>query len=74
MGMKRAIRLLQGMVGVSMDGILGKETLFNILHYKNDLKRGFLNSWEDYYEILCIRFPKNRKFLNGWMNRVKEYR
>jgi lysozyme family protein len=74
MGMRRALRLLQTLVRVSADGVIGKKTLFNILHYDGNLKKGFLNMWEDYYERLCVRFPKNKKFLNGWLNRVAEYR
>ena len=70
-GKRRAIRMAQKIVGVKADGILGVITGTAIDKYKN---RYFVNDYKkarkEYYKHIAEIRPQNKKFLQGWLNRV----
>lgn len=66
-----AIKILQRLLGVQMDGIVGAKTLHAInsrdaLQLYRDLKAERI----DYYHRIATARPTSRKYLRGWINRV----
>lgn len=73
-GVKKAIKYAQQIVGVENDGIIGKNTInalngFNPLKFEVEYKQLFIK----YYTQLVKANPaKYERFLQGWLNRVKK--
>jgi lysozyme family protein len=68
-GRKRAIKMLQSLVSVKRDGIIGPLTAKAVNNAINIQSR-FLMCRIQYYTGLCAKNPKLYKFLNGWKERV----
>ncbi|MSN96351.1 peptidoglycan domain protein [Campylobacter sp. FMV-PI01] len=72
-GINRAVRYTQDVVGVSAVGIAGRNTLkalnsYNPMKFEVEYKDKF----ERYYKRLADNNPtRYAHFLNGWLNRVK---
>lgn len=73
---KTAIKFLQAAFKVSVDGIMGKQTLGAIRQVSNDrelasvfLTRCFMYR-ADFYHDLVIDKPSQDKFFMGWMRRL----
>ena len=71
LGVKKAVKLAQEILGVKVDGILGKETMYMLKLYDpyllfNKYKLSRIN----YYTELCNRNHNLKKYLLGWINRV----
>ena len=69
-GKRVAIRTAQNIVNVNADGICGpltRSAINNAPHFVEDYK--FMR--KEYYRKICVRRPKNLKFLKGWINRVE---
>lgn len=72
-GIKRAVRFAQEVVGVKTDGIVGKQTLkalnsHNPIKFESEYKAKFIK----FYKRLASRHPqKYGHFLNGWIDRTK---
>lgn len=77
-GLKTGPKLLQKAINkvyhtsIVVDGIVGKTTL----SYANGGRRDevaneVINQCNSYYDAIVARKPTQRKFLNGWKNRVK---
>lgn len=66
-GVAKAAKMLQSVVGVKQDGIIGPQTLakVNSGHYLASYKAARCT----YYRQIATR-GSNRKFLTGWLNRV----
>ena len=65
-GIKTSVKLLQKAVN----------NVYNVLKYTNGAKanevaREFIEQRNQYYRNLVSKNPSQRKFLNGWLNRVK---
>lgn len=75
MGVKRAIRTLQGCLGCSIDGDFGPTTLrmATSCDVPGTLKR-YCDAREDYYRRLVAARPALAKFLDGWLNRLNSLR
>lgn len=69
-GKRRAIRMIQKLIGAKEDGIIGQETIGKINNYNGFLLKDFKHARKIYYEFIADRRPQNKKFLNGWLNRV----
>ena len=72
-GPKRAIKILQRLVGAKQDGAIGPKTLKKLRESKitnND----YVDARRDYYLRLIERKPIYKKFRNGWLNRVESFR
>lgn len=74
MGIRNPLnRALQEAVGAGADGIIGPNTIKAIKSFDNpeQITRATLREGAiDYYADLAERRPKDKKFINGWMNRA----
>ena len=73
-GMKKAIQLLQRILSVAEDGIIGPITLEAIKKFnKNMLMEKYIEALCGYYYTItyCNR-PRFDKFIKGWLNRAKK--
>lgn len=77
-GIKTSVKLLQKAVNnvynvkISVDGIIGSTTLKYTNGAKaNEVAREFIEQRNQYYKNLVSKNPSQYKFLNGWLNRVK---
>ena len=66
------IKIPQRMLGVTQDGIVGKQTL-GALNAQNP--KAFFEEIKAeraaYFERICVARPTNRKFLKGWLRRLE---
>lgn len=69
-GKGRAIRTAQNIVGVIADGYCGRITKEAINKYEYGFVNAYVNVRILYYRTIAERDPKNKIFLNGWINRV----
>jgi type VI secretion system secreted protein VgrG len=65
-----AIRLLQKLVGVKVDGKIGPKTIEAANTFTDDLAGIFRKARHTWYSNLVIEKPQFKKFLAGWLNRV----
>lgn len=77
-GKATAIKLLQKAinkvyaVSIAVDGIIGNQTLTYANGDKqNEVANELINQRNEYYRNLVAKKPSQKKFLNGWLNRVK---
>lgn len=77
-GISTAVKLLQKTinkvykVSISVDGKIGDKTLSYVNNTKaSELKQEFINQRNAFYKNLTVKKPSQKKFLNGWLNRVK---
>lgn len=69
MGLSRAKKYIQQCIGVTADGIFGKQTQASLNKLSLDcLHRLRIN----FYNDLVKRIPTNNKFLKGWLNRAND--
>lgn len=70
-GVEEAIRWLQASVGVSVDGIIGSVTLKAIAsHPVRTTIVSFFHHQQDYYDAIVRRVPQDRRYADGWHNRI----
>lgn len=68
-----AIKRVQKVLGVKRDGIVGPKTLSAINSISPLPLFGMIKSERKrYYDEICRKRPANKKFLNGWMNRLND--
>jgi len=71
LGVKQAVKLLQVILGVKIDGILGKETMYMLDRFDPYV---LVNRYKldriKYYTDLCKSNRELDKYLLGWINRV----
>ena len=67
-----AISILQDMLGVERDGILGPETL-QALENSNITNQMYAERRIEYYNRVARNNPSQRRFLQGWLNRANRY-
>jgi len=70
-GIRRAIKMVQRIVGAYADGYIGKKTTGRINSFDGDLLMEYKRERVEYYVGLAEKKPKLRVFLNGWLNRVE---
>jgi len=69
-----AIRQMQRVLGVTVDGQLGNQTLRAIkLSDEVELFDKCIKARESFFRYICTTNPKNQKFLKGWLNRLKAF-
>lgn len=78
-GIKNAVKLLQKSinivykVSIAVDGIIGTKTLqYTNSNKSSQLATTFIEQRNQYYNNLVKKNPSQKKFLKGWLNRVKE--
>lgn len=73
-GTKQAIKLLQRMIGVTDDGVIGPAT---IAAYSTWLEARQAEDWArvryDFYDQIIAVDPMKAKYRNGWRNRTDDY-
>lgn len=73
-GVKNAVRLMQEILGITQDGIVGNITLNAINNTREDLLFNLFRQRRiDYYYTLVENKPSQAKFLKGWLNRINKY-
>lgn len=73
-GPRTAIKLMQGVVKVKKDGILGPKTLKAINDFdEKELFELGLERREKFFNDICKNRPANYKFLRGWLNRLRDF-
>jgi len=68
-----AIKILQRMVGVEADGVLGEDTI-NAVKKAGITRNAYSDARMAYYRDLAKRKPEKRKFLDGWLSRAAKYK
>ncbi|MBN1281871.1 MAG: hypothetical protein JW985_02780 [Alphaproteobacteria bacterium] len=66
-----AIKQLQSVLGVPKTGIIDDATINASQNYSSDLRGQYLTKHRNYLIGITERNPTQRRFLNGWMNRVE---
>lgn len=66
-GTSRAAKLLQKVLGITQDGIVGNQTI-GTANIKNGVVQSYINELLNYYN--SIAKGTQAKFLKGWVNRV----
>lgn len=73
MGERQAVRLLQGALGVTIDGALGPKTAAAVRAADPaDLAGKLLAARERFYRDLAASKPEKARWLRGWLNRVDD--
>ena len=68
-----AIKRVQEIVGVKVDGIVGDKTIAAINNRSPlPLFGAIKEARKEYIEEICDKRPKNEKFRRGWMNRLND--
>lgn len=71
-GPKKAIKILQGVVNTTPDGIIGPMTIKAINKFNpSQLLKSFIDGLKLYYYQLCFKNRKLDKFLKGWIRRAE---
>jgi lysozyme family protein len=74
-----AIRTLQYVLGVNVDGVCGRQTM-DAVHQEmvtggvDKLCEDYLAAREDFYHSLVERDPRQQAFIKGWLNRLDSLR
>ncbi|MET0657415.1 MAG: glycosyl hydrolase 108 family protein [Steroidobacteraceae bacterium] len=75
MGVNRAVRFLQHVVGCGVDGAFGKGTAAAVAACdQGQAVIDYCKARESYYRMLAERNPKLAVFLKGWLNRLNALR
>ena len=65
------IKIPQRVLGVSADGIVGSKTIAAInARDGRELFDTIKQERKDFIDRICLTRPQNRKFKNGWLNRI----
>jgi lysozyme family protein len=67
---KTAVKLLQHIIEVTEDGIVGPITISKINSNYIDIVERYENARIDYYNHLVEKNPKLKVFIKGWISRV----
>ena len=71
-GVATAVKMLQRILGVIVDGKLGKTTAMTTNKYRHqpELVQGYANARKVFYDTIVSKNPSQSKFIKGWYNRV----
>jgi len=70
-GQRTAIIILQKLIGVDADGIIGSETAMAVRHFEGNVIDEFIKREKLFYVTLVQKKPKERPNLDGWLNRIE---
>lgn len=71
-GVRQAIILLQRLLNVVADGIIGNITLSALKKYTPDnIIKNYVDSLVDFYQKLVLKNPSQSVFLKGWLSRAR---
>lgn len=66
----KAIKYVQRLIGVTEDGIVGKQTLARLNAKGDGLVLPIYNYRKDFYHRIVANRPTQKRFLRGWLNRL----
>ena len=74
-GPNRAIKMLQSMIGVYPDGMVGPNTLiacskYLLEHDTKDILESYCDERCKYYDDIVATNESQRKWISGWKNRA----
>lgn len=70
-GVIQATRTLQKALGLAVDGVFGRHTLYAVNNTPEmDVLKGMQQVQGKYYEAIVERDPSQEIFLKGWINRL----
>jgi lysozyme family protein len=69
-GTKTAVKILQRMLGIVADGIIGNDTLAHIESYTGNIVADYMSARREYYIRIIEKNPKLSIFRRGWFRRV----
>ena len=74
-GCRTAIKAIQRLLNVEVDGVVGSVTIGAINAYSDpfELHSRLMNVRKNHYEKIVENNPSQKVFLKGWMNRLKEF-
>ncbi len=68
----KALKILQNIVGVTDDGVIGPATMAAInAQQQHYLAGNYIAAREAYYKQLVVNNPNLARYLNGWLNRCE---
>jgi lysozyme family protein len=70
-GPKTSIKLLQRLVGVPDDGLIGLKTVRAVSEFDGDILTEYMKRRKLYYVTLVQKKEQLRPFLKGWISRVE---
>ena len=78
-GVGRAVKFLQSVLGVEQDGHFGPQTMaayddIEAAHGTKFIAHAVLTRREAFYRQIVERDPSQKRFLNGWLNRLSSLR
>lgn len=74
-GVRTAVKGIQKIVGVEVDGIIGNMTLNAINEYDGTELFNRLKEYRvEHYQKIVENNPSQKIFLRGWLNRLDEYK
>ena len=65
------IKKVQALLGVTQDGIVGPKTVAALNNVEN-INSKIYQSRKAYFEAIIKKNPSQKKWLNGWMNRLND--
>lgn len=71
-GVKRAVEYAQKTLNLMVDGIMGEQTLSAINNAGADFVNHYCDNRAEFFKTIAQK-GQNAKFLNGWLNRVKDF-
>lgn len=72
-GVRTAVKKIQKLLGVEIDGIVGRETINAINNCNEDiLFNDIYNERLKFYTNIVEKKPSQKIFLNGWLNRLND--
>lgn len=74
-GARKTIRKVQELLGVTVDGIVGPNTL-NAINSRDaeELFDRIKVARYDFVDAIVKRDPSQKRFINGWKNRIKSFK
>lgn len=69
-GSYRGVAILQKILGVKVDGVIGKKTNAAINNAGPELIKQYVTALKRYFRAIVKRRPKSRVFLKGWLRRA----
>lgn len=69
-GTRTAVKILQRLIGVPDDGLMGSKTLRAIREYNGNIVEEFIKREKLFYVTLVQNKPEQRPNIKGWLNRI----
>lgn len=71
-GRVAAVLMLQQLLGVRADGRIGPVTIAAANNFDGSLAERYIDARIERYKLIAKKYPKNKKFIKGWLKRVND--